>query len=89
MRASCLQASSQSGGRTLRLHRKFAALPITSCKETLDCRHLMQATEAESRMEYAVHYGIPYPRLHHASQFAKRYVMDRPQMPNAPHNATG
>jgi len=49
----------------------------------------MQATEAESRMEYAVHYGIPYPRLHHASQFAKRYVMDKPQMPNAPHNATG
>ncbi len=36
-----------------------------------------------------MHYGIPYPRLHHAPQFPKRYVMDTPQMPHEPQHATG
>ena len=36
-----------------------------------------------------MHYGIPYPRLHHAPQFSKRYVMDKPQMPDGPQHATG
>lgn len=36
-----------------------------------------------------MHYGIPYPRLHHAPQFPKRYVMEKPQMPDGPQHATG
>eukprot|EP00884_Botryococcus_braunii_P002093 jgi/Botrbrau1/11885/Bobra.126_2s0018.1 len=32
--------------------------------------------EGEQRLNYAVHYGIPYPRLHHADQFPKRYFLD-------------
>ncbi|CAL5221105.1 g3238 [Coccomyxa viridis] len=47
------------------------------------------AREAETRLEYAVHYGIPYPRLHHAPQFPKRYVLEKPQMPDGPQHATG
>ena len=34
--------------------------------------------EAETRLEYGLHYGIPYPRLHHASQFRRRYILDAP-----------
>ena len=55
----------------------------------LEGPRLLQAREAETRLEYAVHYGIPYPRLHHAPQFPKRYVMDTPQMPDGPQHATG
>ncbi|CAL8468964.1 g8505 [Coccomyxa elongata] len=36
--------------------------------------------EAEQRLEYGLHYGIPYPRLHHASQFPRRYTLTAPQM---------
>jgi hypothetical protein len=31
-----------------------------------------QVQEAADRLALAVHYGIPYPRLHHAPQFKKR-----------------
>ncbi len=58
----------------------------TSSWKALD---LLQAREAETRLEYAVHYGIPYPRLHHAPQFPKRYVLEKPQMPDGPQHATG
>jgi hypothetical protein len=37
-----------------------------------------QVQAAEVRLEYAQHYGIPYPRLHHASQFKRRYILDAP-----------
>lgn len=36
----------------------------------------MQLEEGEQRLKYAVHYGIPYPRLRHADQFPKRYFLD-------------
>jgi len=38
-----------------------------------------QIEEAEHRLNYAQHYGIAYPRLHHASQFKRRVYMDVPQ----------
>lgn len=40
---------------------------------------LHQLEEGEQRLAYALHYGIPYPRLHHASQFHRRYVLDTPE----------
>ena len=39
---------------------------------------LLQIEEGEKRLEYGVHYGIPYPRLHHAQQFSRRYILDAP-----------
>ncbi|KAK9914826.1 hypothetical protein WJX75_001037 [Coccomyxa subellipsoidea] len=36
--------------------------------------------EAQQRLEYALHYQIPYPRLHHASQFSRRYALNAPQV---------
>lgn len=46
---------------------------------------LLQVQEAEQRLEYGLHYGIPYPRLHHASQFPRRYTLTAPQVePSAP-----
>ena len=67
---------------------RLAPIPPTPPRA---CDHLqcMQVTEGETRLEYAVHYGIPYPRLHHAPQFPKRYVLDTPQMPDEPQHATG
>ena len=35
------------------------------------------------RLEYAQHYGIPYPRLHHAPQFQRRYILDAPSPDSA------
>ncbi len=40
----------------------------------------LQVQEAEQRLEYGLHYGIPYPRLHHASQFPRRYTLTAPQV---------
>ncbi len=31
------------------------------------------------RLEYALHYGIPYPRLPHVKQFSPRQYEDQPQ----------
>lgn len=31
------------------------------------------------RLEYALHYGIPYPRMEHVKQFSVRQYEDRPQ----------
>ncbi|CAK0782120.1 hypothetical protein CVIRNUC_005570 [Coccomyxa viridis] len=45
--------------------------------------------EGQNRLEYAMHYGIPYPRLHYAPQFPRRYVMDKPQMPDTPQQSSG
>ncbi|KAK9814341.1 hypothetical protein WJX72_004145 [[Myrmecia] bisecta] len=36
--------------------------------------------EAESRLEYAVHYHIPYPRLEHMHQFKPRQYMEPPKL---------
>lgn len=36
--------------------------------------------EAEERLEYGKHYGIPYPRLQHASQFHKQYFLQAPKI---------
>ncbi|EIE26970.1 hypothetical protein COCSUDRAFT_64739 [Coccomyxa subellipsoidea C-169] len=36
--------------------------------------------EGEQRLEYALHYHIPYPRLHHASQFPRRYTLNALQV---------
>ena len=52
-------------------------------------RIMLQVQEGQNRLEYAQHYGIPYPRLHYAPQFPKRYVMDKPQMPDAPQQSSG
>ncbi|KAK9812399.1 hypothetical protein WJX73_007901 [Symbiochloris irregularis] len=41
-----------------------------------DQRNLLAA--GQQRLEYATHYGIPYPRQHHASQFYKRQYLDSP-----------
>lgn len=48
-----------------------------------------QVREGQNRLEYAMHYGIPYPRLHYAPQFPRRYVMDKPQMPDTPQQSSG
>ncbi|KAK9866919.1 hypothetical protein WJX84_003639 [Apatococcus fuscideae] len=31
------------------------------------------------RLEYALHYGIPYPRLSHVKQSPRRQYLDKPQ----------
>ena len=49
----------------------------------------LQVREGQNRLEYAMHYGIPYPRLHHVPQVPKRYVMDKPRMPDMPQQASG
>ncbi|KAK9846249.1 hypothetical protein WJX81_000015 [Elliptochloris bilobata] len=43
--------------------------------------------EGEHRLNYAQHYGIAYPRLHHASQFKRRVYMDVPQQASADREA--
>jgi hypothetical protein len=39
---------------------------------------LLQLAEGKDRLEIAVHYQIPYPRMHHAPQFKRREYQDVP-----------
>jgi len=58
-----------------------ASTPFFSCCiwPPADGCLVWQIEEAEHRLNYAQHYGIAYPRLHHASQFKRRVYMDVPQ----------
>jgi hypothetical protein len=38
----------------------------------------VQLAEGRDRLEIAVHYRIPYPRMHHAPQFKRREYQDVP-----------
>ncbi|PRW58577.1 LYR motif-containing 1 [Chlorella sorokiniana] len=40
--------------------------------------------EGEKRLELALHYGIAFPRLHHADQFAKTPYWDKPRLGGEP-----
>ncbi|KAK9832279.1 hypothetical protein WJX74_005223 [Apatococcus lobatus] len=49
-------------------------------------QHLKEPTEIAARiqdgmerLEYALHYGIPYPRLEHVKQFTVRQYEEKPQ----------
>ena len=39
----------------------------------------MQIQDGMERLEYALHYGIPYPRLAHVKQFSPRQYQEKPQ----------
>ena len=39
----------------------------------------VQIQHGMERLEYALHYGIPYPRLEHVKQFSARQYEAKPQ----------
>lgn len=42
------------------------------------CLHV-QIQHGMERLEYALHYGIPYPRLEHVKQFSVRQYEAKPR----------
>ncbi len=86
-RANRLDASSEAAAQAVRNPGRpppvlcACAAAATSVRQYLDvgftrqrdALHLNcpQLEEGEKRLELALHYGIAYPRLHHADQFAR------------------